>query len=84
VDTVALTRARSPKDRLSLAVNFASAVRILDDRVDPAEVASIVVDAAGARNGWKVVLDTCVVSDQSSHQGLAGPCLVPIFITFVV
>jgi hypothetical protein len=29
------------------------------NRVDPAEIASIVADAAAARNGWKVILARC-------------------------
>lgn len=33
--------------------------RISADRVDPAEVASIVIEAANARNGWKVILARC-------------------------
>jgi hypothetical protein len=30
-------------------------VRIRDERVDPAEVAGIVLEAAPPRNGWKVI-----------------------------
>jgi hypothetical protein len=33
--------------------------RISDERMDPSEVASIVVEAASARNGWKVILARC-------------------------
>jgi len=34
-------------------------VRISDERVDAAEVAEIVREAAAARNGWKVILRRC-------------------------
>ena len=37
----------------------ARSARISDERVDPAEVASIVAEAATARNGWKVILARC-------------------------
>lgn len=55
----ALERARSPSERRALAAEYGSTVRISEERVDPAEVAGIVAEAAAARNGWKVILARC-------------------------
>jgi hypothetical protein len=46
-------------ERRSLAADFGATVRISDERVDAAEVAQIVREAAAARNGWKVILARC-------------------------
>ena len=46
-------------ERRALATDYGSKVRISEERVDPAEVASIVAEAASARNGWKVILARC-------------------------
>jgi hypothetical protein len=54
-----LERAKNPTERRALAEQYGSAVRISEERVDPAEVASIVQAAAAARNGWKVILARC-------------------------
>lgn len=54
-----VARARNPTDRRALAADYGSRVRISEERVDPAEVASIVAEAASARNGWKVILARC-------------------------
>lgn len=54
-----LARAKSPADRRALAADYGSRVRIFEERVDPAEVASILAEAASARNGWKVILVRC-------------------------
>jgi hypothetical protein len=54
-----LERAKSPSDRRALAADYGSKVRISEERVDPAEVAGIVAEAAAARNGWKVILARC-------------------------
>ncbi len=54
-----LERAKCPADRRGLAEAYGTEVRISDERVDPAEVASIVQGAATARNGWKVILSRC-------------------------
>jgi len=54
-----LERAKSPSERRALAADYGSTVRISEERVDPAEVASIVAEAAAARNGWKVILARC-------------------------
>ena len=51
--------AKSPAERRELAVEYGATVRISEKRVDPAEVASIVAEAANARNGWKVILGRC-------------------------
>lgn len=54
-----LDRSRSPAGRRALADTFATTVRVPDERVDAAEVADIVREAAAARNGWKVILGRC-------------------------
>ena len=46
-------------ERLALAQEFSKAGSISEERVDPAEVASVVRAAAVARNGWKVILAQC-------------------------
>jgi hypothetical protein len=51
-----LERGRAPADRRQLADEFAKDVRISNERVDPAEIGSIVQAAAAVRNGWKVIL----------------------------
>jgi hypothetical protein len=45
-------------ERGALVADYGSTVRISEERVDPAEVASIVAEAAATRNGWKVVTAT--------------------------
>ena len=52
-------RAKNPKERLALAAEYGAEVRVSAERVDPAEVANIVTEAASARNGWKVILARC-------------------------
>jgi hypothetical protein len=54
-----LERAKSPSERRALAADYGSTVRISEERVDPAEVAGIVAEAAAARNGWKAILARC-------------------------
>jgi hypothetical protein len=54
-----VARAKSPAERRALAAEYGAERRISEERVDPAEVARIVADAAGARNGWKVILARC-------------------------
>jgi DNA-binding IclR family transcriptional regulator len=54
-----LTSAQKPAERLALAAEFGSSVRISEERVDPREVASIVAEACAVRNGWKVILARC-------------------------
>lgn len=54
-----LSRAKCAADRRALAAEYAAEQRISEERVDPAEVASIVAEAAAARNGGKVILARC-------------------------
>ncbi len=54
-----LERGKSPAERRALAEEYGSTVRISEERVDAAEVASMVQAAAAARNGWKVILSRC-------------------------
>ena len=54
-----LERARNPTERRTLAEEYGRAIRISEECVDAAEVASIVQAAAAARNGWKVILLRC-------------------------
>ena len=54
-----IERGKSPSERRALAADYGSTVRISEERVDPAEVAGIVTEAAAARNGWKVILARC-------------------------
>jgi len=54
-----LERANSPSERRALAAEYGRTLRILEDRVDLAEVAGIVAEAAAARSGWKVILARC-------------------------
>jgi hypothetical protein len=52
-------RAKSPAERRALAAEYGSKRRISEESVDPAAVASIVAEAASARNVWKVILARC-------------------------
>lgn len=54
-----VARATDAAERRALAAEYGAERRISEERVDPAEVASIVADAAAARNGWKVILARC-------------------------
>jgi hypothetical protein len=54
-----LERGKSPAERRTLAEEYSRTVRIPDDGVDTAEVASIVQAASAVRNGWKVILARC-------------------------
>lgn len=54
-----LERGKNPTERRVLAAEYGDAVRISEERVDAAEVASIVQAAAATRNGWKVILSRC-------------------------
>jgi len=54
-----LDRSKTPSERRALAADYGGRVRISDERVDPAQVAEIVAEAAAARNGWKVILSRC-------------------------
>ncbi len=52
-------RAGGPAERIALAEEFGREVSVADDRVDAGEVADIVQEASGRRNGWKVILARC-------------------------
>jgi len=54
-----VSRAKGPARRRELAAEYGSKRRISADCVDPTELASIVAEAANARNGWKVILARC-------------------------
>jgi hypothetical protein len=54
-----IERGKNSVERRALAKQYAGAARITDERVDAAEVAGIVQAAAGARNGWKLILTRC-------------------------
>jgi hypothetical protein len=54
-----LQRGEHPAERRTLAEEYGCAVRISEERVDATEAASIVRDAAAARNGWKAILARC-------------------------
>lgn len=54
-----LARAKGAAERRALAAEYGVEPRISEERVDPTEVASIVTEAAAARNGWKVILARC-------------------------
>jgi hypothetical protein len=54
-----VARARNPAERRALAAEYGSKRWTSAERVDPAEVASIIAEAASARNGWKVILARC-------------------------
>src|SRR6185503_10455529 len=65
-----VARAKSPAERRELAADYGSERRISEERVDPATVASIVAEAASARNGWKVILVRCapITKPRSAFQ----------------
>jgi len=65
-------RGQSPSDRRALAAEYARRVRISEERVDPAEVAAIVAEAASARNGWKVILARCA-NVRTTRRATIGP-----------
>ena len=54
-----VARTRNPAERRALAAEYGSKRRISAERVDPAEVASIVAEAASTRNGWRAILARC-------------------------
>lgn len=54
-----LARAKNAAARRVLADEYSRTVSISEERVDPNEVASIIAEAAAARNGWKIILSRC-------------------------
>ena len=71
-----LARAKTPAERRELAAEYGQEVRISKVRVDPAEVASIVADAASVRNGWKLILGRCapIMKPRSALRRARGCC----------
>jgi hypothetical protein len=57
-----LARGRNTAERQELAEEYGRAVRISDESVEAAQVASIVRAAVAVRNGWKVILARCAPS----------------------
>jgi hypothetical protein len=66
-----LERGKNPTQRRAIAEEYCRAVRISDERVDSAEVASIVRAAAAARNGWKVILARCAPTRRPAVSSVA-------------
>ena len=54
-----IDRAKTVAERRTFAKQYGDKERVFDERADSSEVASIVQEAAGARNGWKVILSRC-------------------------
>ena len=54
-----LEAAASSAERRAAVDEFSRDCSIPDDRVEATEVASILREAAAARNGWKVILARC-------------------------
>jgi hypothetical protein len=54
-----IDRANSPAERRRLAEEYGQKGCVSDERADSSEVVSIVWEAAGVRNGWKVILSRC-------------------------
>jgi len=66
-----LERGKNPTQRQALGEEYCRVVRISDERVDAAEVASIVRAAAAARNGWKVILARCAPTSRPAGSSVA-------------
>ena len=66
-----LERGKSPAQRRTFAEEYCRAVRISEERVDSAEVASIVREAATAGNGWKVILARCTPTRRPAIKSVA-------------
>jgi hypothetical protein len=66
-----LERGNSPAQRRTLAQEYCRVVHISEERVDTAEVASIVRAAAAARNGWKVILARCAPTRRPTVSSVA-------------
>lgn len=54
-----IDRAKSPAERRRLAEEYGQKGRVSDERADSSEIAGIVREAAGGRNGWRVILSRC-------------------------
>lgn len=66
-----LERGKNPTQRRTLAEEYGRAVRISEERVDSAEVATIVREAATSRNGWKVILARCAPMRRPAVRSVA-------------
>ncbi len=66
-----LRRGNRPAERRALADDYGAAVRIADERVEPAEVADLVREAASVRNGWKLILSRCAPTRAARAQRAA-------------
>jgi len=56
--------------RADLAAEYATKVRISEERVDAAEVGDILAAAASARNGWKTILERCAPEKRRRRRAL--------------
>ena len=54
-----IDRAKSPAERRRLVEEYGQKGRVSDERADSSGVASIVREAVGGRNGWRVILSRC-------------------------
>jgi hypothetical protein len=64
-----LERGKNPRQRRALAEEYSRTVRISEERVDTAEVTSVVRAAATARNGWKIILARCAPTHATVTSG---------------
>jgi hypothetical protein len=67
-----LERAKSLSARAALACELGADFGTGDDRVGRGEIAEVVRQAAGRRNGWKVILGLCA-STPTGRPGSASP-----------
>jgi hypothetical protein len=54
-----------------VAAEYAAKVRVIDERVDPAEIGDILTAACVARNGWKVIFGRCALV--RTRRRIVGP-----------
>ena len=66
-----LERGTSAAERRMLAAEYSRTIQAFEERLDSAEVASIVQEAAAARNGWKAILARCSPPRRSQSQRTA-------------
>ena len=67
-----LWRATSARDRSAIAAQLDGDFATGDERVDPGEVADIVREAAGRRNGWKAILARCAPPPRTRRGSTAS------------
>jgi hypothetical protein len=63
-----IQRGKSVSERQALAEEYGRVSRIFDERVEAADVAEILREAAAARNGWKVILARCAPVRRSRNS----------------